>query len=193
MSTGKVRGIPRRYAEASLDAWNVTDPAQTAVLDEARGVIDEFGDGYLPTGRNILLSGATGTGKTYLACCLAKAIGERFNVRYVNSPRELAIGARDTWGKDSQQTESEYVADLVWWDLLIIDEFCTNMASAADATFVRDLIGLRYAECMPTMFITNRSFDEFLQLVGQKSFERIVEGGCKSLSFVWPSYRMKGL
>ena len=69
---------------------------------------------------NILITGATGTGKSYLACALAhKACLEGHTVRYLRLPRlmeEIGIARADgSYGK--------HMLDLARTDLIILDDW----------------------------------------------------------------------
>lgn len=75
---------------------------------------------WIRKANNILLTGATGTGKSYLACALAhKACLEGYTVRYMRLPRlmeELAISRADgSYGK--------MMPDLARTDLIILDDW----------------------------------------------------------------------
>ena len=75
---------------------------------------------WIKKANNILLTGATGTGKSYLACALAhKACLEGHTVRYMRLPRlmeEITISRADgSYGK--------FMLDLARTDLIILDDW----------------------------------------------------------------------
>ena len=75
---------------------------------------------WIKKANNILLTGATGTGKSYLACALAhKACLEGYSVRYTRLPRlmeEIGISRADgSYGK--------LMLDLARTDLIILDDW----------------------------------------------------------------------
>ena len=75
---------------------------------------------WIKKANNILLTGATGTGKSYLACALAhKACLEGYTVRYTRLPRlmeEIGISRADgSYGK--------LMLDLARTDLIILDDW----------------------------------------------------------------------
>jgi DNA replication protein DnaC len=75
---------------------------------------------YLRQHHNLLISGATGVGKTYLACALAdKACRDGFSARYYRLPRltfELALARADG-------SYLKLLAQLAKTDLLILDDW----------------------------------------------------------------------
>ena len=88
-------------------------------LDKALVLSLADGD-WLRRHRNVLVTGPTGTGKTYLGCALAhQACREGFSARYVRLPRllaELALGRGDgRYGK--------FLLALAKTDLLVLDDF----------------------------------------------------------------------
>ena len=75
---------------------------------------------WIKKANNILLTGATGTGKSYLACALAhKACLEGYTVRYTRLPRlveEIAMARADgSYGK--------LMLELARTDLIILDDW----------------------------------------------------------------------
>ena len=87
---------------------------------EKSAVVNLSDCGWIGKGQNILLSGACGTGKTYLASAFGNAACRRgFSVRFFRLPRllvDLQIGRGDgSWEKT--------LAELKKPDLLILDDF----------------------------------------------------------------------
>ena len=88
--------------------------------------IDKSTFTFLATGRwisehrNVLITGPTGVGKTYLACALAhKACQSGFKTLYVRSPRllhDVAIARADG-------SYNKFLARLAKLDLLVVDDF----------------------------------------------------------------------
>lgn len=82
-------GIPARYAAATLAAADATAPGRTAILAACRA----FVTAGVAAGRGLTLLGAPGTGKTYLAAAVTRALIERdVDAVLVSVPQLLLLG-----------------------------------------------------------------------------------------------------
>lgn len=95
------------------------------------------GGDWLRHGHNVLITGATGVGKTWLACALAQQAARLgFSVLYLRAPRlleELRVAHGD--GSFARR-----LAQLARIDLLAIDDFAIAPISAADRNDLLELL-----------------------------------------------------
>lgn len=95
------------------------------------------GGDWLRNARNLLICGATGCGKTWLACALAhQAARSGFSVLYVRAPRlfnELQVAHGD--GSFARR-----LAALAKLDLIVIDDFAISPMTAAERTDLLELL-----------------------------------------------------
>lgn len=95
---------------------------------------------YIQEGHNIVLLGATGAGKTYLACALGMAASRNFySVRYIRLPDllvEIAIARGDGSYRD-------YMKKLKKVKLLILDEWLLYPLKESEARDVLELVEAR--------------------------------------------------
>ena len=103
-----------------------------------RGLVTALAGGdWLRHGHNVLITGATGVGKTWLACALAQqAARSGFTVLYVRAPRlleELRVAHGDgSFGRR--------LAQLARIDLLAIDDFAIAPVTAPERNDLLELL-----------------------------------------------------
>ena len=122
-----------------------------------RALITSLASGdWIRHGRNLLITGATGCGKTWLACALAhQAVRSGFSALYVRAARlfdELQVAHGD--GSFSRR-----LTQLAKLDVLVIDDFALSPIGAA-------LLGLRAGDQMP-VFLPGTGFHK-LHVAGVK-------------------------
>lgn len=92
---------------------------------------------YIQEARNVIILGATGAGKTFLACSLGVAANRNFYAaRYLRLPDllvEIAVAQRDG-------TYREYMKQLKKVKLLILDEWLLYPLKEAEARDVLELV-----------------------------------------------------
>lgn len=134
----------------------------------------------------LLIWGSVGTGKTYLACAIAKLAVERRVRSLFISTSDYIMQVRATWDGDGRETD---VFDLYTKiPLLVFDEVGDEEPNDKDAHRLRLVIAKRNELCLPTIYTTNkilgqRSADDvrkesdFLcHAIGPRIYSRLVEG-----------------
>ena len=98
---------------------------------------------FMETARNVVIEGCTGTGKSYLACCLAKqACKKRRSARYVRLPDLLM--ERDELAA-TERSNAKILKKYARYELLVIDEWLTEDVDGIDISFLFELVERRYA------------------------------------------------
>ncbi len=160
--------IPAKFSEARLADVDHRAAVQTWL----QGV--EGGDSG-----SLIVLGPVGTGKTYLACALARAAAEQgIAVRYETVGRYLRA-LKDTWG-NRERTEASVFDPLARVRLLVLDEI--GVCSDADTLRVHELIAERYDRALPTVFISNLNTtgkdgtNPLRMHLGDRAYDRMREG-----------------
>ncbi len=183
-------GIPERFRDRTLDTYLAATPGQRAALEFARHYADDF-DAVLATGRSALFVGKFGTGKTHIAVGIALQIMRaRRTALFITTVRALRR-VKDTWSRDSKETESQAIASLVFPDLLILDEVGVQFGSEAEKIILFDVLNERYEKRKPTLLLSNLPTTDVRAFLGERIYDRLREDGGQFVAFDWESHRGK--
>lgn len=184
-------GIPDRFKDRSLKSYAAETDRQRQALAFATEYADNFNDA-LETGRSALFLGKPGTGKTHLAVGIGLRIMHRDNRTVLFSIVMRAIRrVKDTWGRNSLETETEAIAALAFPDLLILDEFGIQFGSETEKLILFDLMNARYEQRRPTLMLSNLTLEEVKAYLGERIFDRMREDGGEVVVFDWDSHRAR--
>ena len=180
--------IPLRFKNKTLNNFTADTPEKSVVLAVAKGFASNFKH-TLATGRNLMLYGTTGTGKTHLACGIAiEAIKQGFKAKFTET-YDILLQVKETYRKDSMTTEAQIVRDLLVPDLLIIDEVGIQYGTDSERIIMSNLINKRYRSMRPTILLSNLNLNEISEYLGQRVIDRMNEDEGTFLSLEWQSYR----
>lgn len=184
-------GIPERFRDRSLQSFIAETDEQRRALEFSIFYADNFDD-VLATGRSALFIGKPGTGKTHLASSIGLQIMHRDNRIVLFTTVMRAIRRiKDTWGRDSRVSETQAIAELVFPDLLILDEVGVQFGSDTEKMILFDVLNERYEKRRPTLILSNWTVDEIRAVIGERIFDRLREDGGEVVPFDWPSHRGK--
>lgn len=149
-----------RWSHAELDSIPQEDVA-------VRSGLEAFRDGaWLDEGRNLLLTGPTGSGKTYAACALGNAaLRQLRSVAYYKCSILLSeiTRARQVGRLAEKLDEIENI------DLLIVDDFGAIAMDADESWQILSLIESR-EDRKATILISQRSVDAWYDLFAEEMF-----------------------
>lgn len=180
-------GIPPRFDDRTFDTF-VTDTQGRAKAKAAMQALAADLKSGKP-GRNVIMSGKPGTGKSHLTCSVVHELYESKTVRRLVLA-DLIRAIRDTWRRESEQSETK-VLDFYGRevDLLIIEEVGTTAGSDDEKARVFAVLNARYENCLPTVIVTNLGKDALAAELGERVLDRLREGGGVFLPFDWESAR----
>ncbi len=111
-----------------------------------------YADSFTTESGGILMSGATGLGKTHLSLAIAAKVMDKGNsVIYGSSPELLRILEREYFGKSDNDTMSA----LTGCDLLILDDLGAEMDKPLYASLLYEMINSRISRSLPMIVSTN--------------------------------------
>ena len=184
-------GIPERFQNRNLKSFVAETNEQSRALDFANNYADSFDDA-LAAGRSALFIGKPGTGKTHLAVGIGLRIMRRDNRTVLFTTVMRAIRrVKDTWSRESRESEAQAIAALAFPDLLILDEVGVQYGSDTEKLILFDLFNERYEKRRPTILLSNLSLDDVKTYLGERVFDRLREDGGQVIPFTWESHRTK--
>lgn len=140
-------------------------------------------------GQGFIFSGTPGTGKNHLAASICNALIKSGHSCMVITVNELMQKLRNTYQKDSETTEDQFIQSMIRYDLLILDEIGLQRGTDAERLAINQIVDQRVCRIKPTGMLTNLSSDELESLVGVRIMDRMKMNGGKWIPFNWESYR----
>ncbi len=146
-------------------------PEMEKVYGEAKAFTEEF-----PChGRNLLFLGNVGSGKTYLADCIAKAVLDRgFSVVYFSAFALFEYLAGTVFRNEDDQERSRRFAEIYDSDLLIIDDLGTENTNSFVASQLFNILNERKLRNRSTVISSNLSLETIKDTYSERSLSRII-------------------
>jgi len=162
------------FPEEQMQKWTFEkdDRANAKISDICQRYVENFPK-MKAKGKGLMFLGGFGTGKTFLAACIANALlDEGYSVLMTNFPRLVNTihGMRE--GKQ------EYIDSLNKYSLLIIDDLGVERQSEYVAEIVQNIVDSRYRAGLPMVITTNLSpkdFSETQDIAKSRLYSRISE------------------
>ena len=185
--------VPKRFKGKTFDSYQAVNPGQVKALMKCRQYVEQF-EKNLAAGRCMILVGHPGTGKTHLGVSMAQAVMSA--TEHTAAYRTLGgilQSIRATFDGSSSQTEGSILDALVRPTLLVLDEVGASKEAPSDFELSRlfSIINGRYERMLPTIVISNLDVRELPAAMGERSADRLREGGVIVLPFTWESHRGK--
>jgi DNA replication protein DnaC len=181
--------IPRRYLEVDFERWPITN-ISGPVVKEVRKYCRKLDDN-IDGGRGLYFFGATGSGKTSLAMCVAKEVlRERRSLAIFSGPELLArIGA--TYDDDSPDTYLGLLDLLGTVDFLILEDLAVAKQNEWRLEQLYAVVNRRYEDRRPILVTADVSHESALgEHVGERTCSRILEM-CEHIPFFDGDHRVK--
>ena len=183
-------GIPERFRDRTLESYMVNHEGQQMALDFAKAYADDFAQ-VRKTGRSAIFMGNFGTGKTHLAVGIGLQVmrEHKASVLFATAGRMVRM-VKDSWARNSGVTESDVVAQMVFPDLLIVDEVGVQQGTEFERNVMFDVLNDRYEQRKPSLLLTNHTVEDLSsKYLGERVVDRLREDGGGVLKFSWGSGR----
>lgn len=164
----------RCFADTNMISWTFAndDGKNEKITTAMKNYVKNFTE-FRKDGKGLLLHGPVGTGKTYLAACIANAlIDEGYTVK-MTSVSEIT---NQLFGlKEGKQ---EFIDSLNKFSMLVIDDLGTERNTEYMLEQVFNIIDARYRSGLPFIITTNLSIDVIKKpqdIEHQRIYDRILE------------------
>ncbi|WP_440682316.1 AFG1/ZapE family ATPase [Cysteiniphilum halobium] len=169
----KESGMHKRHLQASFNNFKQPQAKQQY------NICKRFADNWQQTmtdGKDLLMFGSVGTGKTHLACAIANQIMVKHyaHAKYTTFMM-LTFAMRDA--QNLRQSLTGTMNQFTNSDLLIIDEIGLKGFTEYEFSLVSEIIDFRYTEKMPTILASNMNWQEIVSTLGDRVVSRIFESG----------------
>ncbi len=146
-------------------------PEMEKVYEEAKGFVSDFPEGS----RNFLFLGNVGSGKTFLADCISKALLDKgFSVVYFSSFRLFEFLADTVFHSDDVADRSDRFNNIYDSDLLIIDDLGTENTNSFVAAQLFNVLNERKLRKKSTIISSNLSLEKIKDIYSERSLSRII-------------------
>lgn len=162
------------FKESNMWKWTFAndDRKNPKISDAMQNYVKNFTD-FRKDGKGLLLYGTVGTGKTYLAACIANAlIDNEYSALMTNFTTVIntLLGLKE--GKQ------EYMNSLNRYDLLILDDLGVERSTPFVLEQVYNIIDARYRSGLPFIVTTNLTAEELKKpqsVEYSRIYDRILE------------------
>ncbi|RRR31931.1 AAA family ATPase [Enterobacter hormaechei] len=182
-------GIARRFEACEFDNYQAVNPDAAKNLAVCQRYTASWPD-RLNAGTGLVMTGNCGTGKNHLAVSMAKSIIRDHLAKVgITDVMRLTRAVKSTWRHNAEITEEDVIERFASLDLLIIDEVGVQFGSPTEMTILQEIINARYESILPTILISNLTFDQLKDTIGERIVDRVTDGGRNRLAFGWGSFR----
>jgi len=180
--------IPKRFKSCSFENFIASNEGQTKALATAKAYADSW-EQMQDRGSGLIFSGKAGTGKTHLACAIANAVIDLAIPAKFTTVTNMMRAIKETYSKDSDDSESKVLQRLSDVPLLVLDEAGMDYGTDFNKTLLFEVLNSRYENVNPTIILTNLDATALKEYLGERVVDRMRDGGGKLVTFNWESQR----
>ena len=135
----------------------------------------QFVQDFKSKGGNLLFTGGTGVGKTFLTNCIAKALIDQYvSVIYLSSHDLFEIFSRHKFRREAEEESEEAYRHILECEMLIIDDLGTEMNNSFVSSQLFYCVNERISRGKGTIISTNLSMDKLRDTYSDRVTSRIM-------------------
>ncbi|MBR7179423.1 MAG: ATP-binding protein [Oscillospiraceae bacterium] len=158
------------------------------IMEKTYQTCRRYAFGFHEKAGNLLFSGNTGLGKTFLSACIARTVADQgYSVVYESAGKLFSAleKARFEANEENRRAAAKYNE----CDLLIVDDLGTELPGQFVTAALYSLVNDRLLESRPTIISTNLSEDELIRRYNPQIASRL-RGSYKRVAFVGDDIRL---
>ena len=159
-----------------------------ALMERTFQTCRRYAQSFSEKSPNLLFSGDTGLGKTFLSACIARAVADNgYSVMYESAGHLFSNLERAKFGNDeaARRESDRYLA----CDLLIVDDLGTEMPGQFTTAALYSLMNDRILSGKPTIISTNLTVEEFEKRYNRQIASRL-RGSYQRVPFLGEDIRV---
>ena len=158
------------------------------IMEKTLTSCKQYAEAFCQGVGNLMFTGGTGLGKTFLSACIANAVTDRgFSVAYESAPHLFAKLEKNRFNPDEESRRQ--AAKFNDCDLLIIDDLGTEMPGSFVTAALYSLLNDRLLAGKSMIVSTNLTASELAQRYSPQIASRL-QGSFKGLTFVGEDIRL---
>lgn len=171
--------MDRTFTESVFEAWDFNKASKKMYTLGTKYVM-KFEE-LKAEGLGLLIHGEPGNGKTFLSCCIANALLQKYVPAICVSINGLLSRIKETYNKWGDEAEADILRGLGKADLLIVDDLGTETHTNWSQSTIYNIIDSRYRSKLPLIITTNLQIDTnktggvLADMYGRRTEDRILE------------------
>lgn len=164
----------KRTCFISMSQWAYTFDNYKGETDKSYTIAKNYVKEYEQMKKEnigLLFCGTVGSGKTYLACCIANALIEEYMIRV--KIRNFAQIINDLQKSGFDLDKNDYIESLTNVSVLILDDLGIERDTSYAKEQVYNIVNSRYLKQKPTIFTTNLPYEKIQNSDDGVEYERI--------------------